>query len=297
MSRLGAGLAPYLELSRLSNLPTVWTNAMVGFAIGGWGGRGEVPPLCVMTQMTVAVSLLYVAGMALNDVVDARVDRAERPDRPIPSGRVSIVGAVALVAVCMAAGLTLMALLGAWPARLGLVLAATIVLYDAVHKWTGASVLLMGACRGLVYPTAAAAIAWPVDPVVTWTLAGAMASYIVVLTFVARREAGPGNVRRRALWPLLPITALGPVVVLGAPDGAWPAVVAAGVIAAGWLVFASRHLWARPPRMKCAVLGWLSGICLVDALFLVLLDQPGLAGAAAACFVLTAIGHRYILGT
>ena len=52
-----------------------------------------------------------------------------------------------------------------------------------------------------------------------------------------------------------------------------------------------------PPRMRPAVMGWLSGICLADAYFLTLLDTPVLAVIAAACFVLTAIGHRHILGT
>ena len=33
--------------------------------------------------------VLYASGTALNDVFDFEVDRAERPGRPLPSGRVS----------------------------------------------------------------------------------------------------------------------------------------------------------------------------------------------------------------
>ena len=33
--------------------------------------------------------VLYAAGMALNDLFDLEIDRAERPARPLPSGRVS----------------------------------------------------------------------------------------------------------------------------------------------------------------------------------------------------------------
>src|SRR5262245_63491269 len=36
-----------------------------------------------------AGSLFYSGGMALNDAFDAEIDARERPERPIPSGRVS----------------------------------------------------------------------------------------------------------------------------------------------------------------------------------------------------------------
>ena len=64
-----------------------------------------------------------------------------------------------------------------------------------------------------------------------------------------------------------------------------------------WLLLALRNTITTPPRMKNAILGYLSGICLLDAFYLSLLDQPILALVAIACFGLTAIGHRYILGT
>ena len=37
-----------------------------------------------------ASCLLYLSGMVLNDVFDAEVDAREQPERPIPSGRVSL---------------------------------------------------------------------------------------------------------------------------------------------------------------------------------------------------------------
>ena len=64
-----------------------------------------------------------------------------------------------------------------------------------------------------------------------------------------------------------------------------------------WLILGARHALARPPNTTNAILTWLAGICLVDAFYLTLLDQPILALGAIGCFALTAIGHRYILGT
>ncbi len=43
----------------------------------------------VLAGLLIALSLAYVAGMYLNDAFDAAIDRRERPDRPIPSGRVA----------------------------------------------------------------------------------------------------------------------------------------------------------------------------------------------------------------
>lgn len=45
---------------------------------------------------------LYSAGMAMNDCYDHAIDNVERPDRPIPSGRVTLEKAWLLVAVLVA---------------------------------------------------------------------------------------------------------------------------------------------------------------------------------------------------
>jgi hypothetical protein len=42
--------------------------------------------------------------------------------------------------------------------------------------------------------------------------------------------------------------------------------------------------------------GWLAGICLIDAWFLALLDEPWLVVACLVCFIITVLGHRRIMG-
>src|SRR5882672_2462669 len=73
-----------LKLGRVSNLPTVWTNVLVGIALVG----GEAT-IGMVLWLGTAVSLLYVAGMYLNDAFDHRWDAQHRPERPIPAGEVS----------------------------------------------------------------------------------------------------------------------------------------------------------------------------------------------------------------
>lgn len=93
---------------------------------------------------------LYWAGMAANDWADRRLDAVERPERPIPSGRVS-----PAVAFTTAAGLTAVGLAAAGFAggrravAVATPLAAAVWSYDLAAKNTPAGPLAMALCRGL----------------------------------------------------------------------------------------------------------------------------------------------------
>src|SRR5712675_1271707 len=76
-------LRTLLVLSRGSNLPTVWSNCLAGWWLTGGGNYWKLPFLIL------GVSALYTAGMFLNDAFDADFDRQRRPERPIPSGKIS----------------------------------------------------------------------------------------------------------------------------------------------------------------------------------------------------------------
>ncbi|MDO3701903.1 UbiA family prenyltransferase [Micromonospora sp. C28SCA-DRY-2] len=94
--------------------------------------------------------LLYWAGMAANDWADRRLDAVERPERPIPSGRVSPPVAFGLAAGLTAAGLALATAAGGRrAAAVALPLAATVWGYDLAAKNTAAGPAVMAACRGL----------------------------------------------------------------------------------------------------------------------------------------------------
>ena len=78
-------LTAYLRLGRVSNLPTVWTNVLAGAVLAG---RATVGPGRAGRSLALALSLFYVGGMYLNDAFDREIDARERPERPIPSGRI-----------------------------------------------------------------------------------------------------------------------------------------------------------------------------------------------------------------
>jgi 4-hydroxybenzoate polyprenyltransferase len=158
----------YLLLARVSNLPTVWTNVLAAYVVAGASRES-------LAVASIALSLFYVAGMFLNDAFDAAFDAAVRADRPIPAGDVSRTEVFAVGAALMAAGALM------WGAALG----AAILFYDYQHKGRSFGPVVMGACRALVYATAAAGATGRVSAAVA-TSAVVMWIYIIVLTRVAK---------------------------------------------------------------------------------------------------------------
>jgi len=89
---------------QLVRLPAVFT-AMADIFLGFLLTHNKLEPAAVFGLLLVASSCLYLSGMVFNDVFDRRIDAVERPDRPIPSGRVSLPSAIGLGVLLMLAGI------------------------------------------------------------------------------------------------------------------------------------------------------------------------------------------------
>ena len=72
-----------LNLGRVSNLPTIWSNCLAGWWLSGGGNYWKLPLLLL------GASALYTGGMFLNDAFDVDFDRQRRSTRPIPSGAIT----------------------------------------------------------------------------------------------------------------------------------------------------------------------------------------------------------------
>ncbi len=278
----------YLRLGRVSNLPTVWSNTLAGLVLAG-----APPRPATFAWLALATSLLYVGGMFLNDAFDQAIDVRERPERPIPSGLVSAAEVYGVGSGLLAVGVAI-----AWHASGGrallaaLALAFAIVLYDAWHKKNVLSPALMGACRVLVYVTAA--FAATSEPTMRPLLMGAAAlfAYLMGLTYVAKQE----NLDRIAnLWPL---TLLAVPFVVTASSAFEPVSTVLFVGLFVWVVSAIRLLM-RGGRgtIPKVVVRLIAGVSLVDALLIAKAGHPPLACAAALAFFATLFFQRYIRGT
>ncbi|MFI6782126.1 SCO3242 family prenyltransferase [Micromonospora sp. NPDC050276] len=134
------------DLAELVRAPAALS--VPGDVIAGAAAAGALSPRT--PALAGASVLLYWAGMAANDWADRRLDAVERPERPIPSGRVTPAAAVGLAAGLTAAGVGLAAAVGGRrAAALAVPLAATIWGYDLLAKNTAAGPAVMAACRGL----------------------------------------------------------------------------------------------------------------------------------------------------
>jgi len=174
-----------LKLGRVSSLPTVWTNVLAGAALAG-----GTPTAGVVVSVGVAASLLYAAGMFLNDAFDHKWDAEHRAERPIPTGEVSAETVYAAGFAMMAAALVVL-VVGPGGARalvMGVVLAGLVVLHGATHKKNPLAPLVMGLCRvGVYFLAARAATPTPAPPLYFGSLF--FLCYLVLLTVVAREES------------------------------------------------------------------------------------------------------------
>jgi hypothetical protein len=132
------------ELIRAPAALTVPGDSIAGAAAAGWPFGLATPALGVSS------ACIYWAGMALNDYADRDVDAIERPERPIPSGRVPPGMALGVAAGLTAAGLGIAGIAGGRRAlAVAVPLAATAWAYDLFLKSTPAGPVAMAAARGL----------------------------------------------------------------------------------------------------------------------------------------------------
>lgn len=169
----------YLALARVSNLPTIWTNVIAGAMLAAAGSNWPI-----IGTLAIATSLLYTGGMFLNDAFDAVHDAVNRPDRPIPAGEVTRREAFVAGYLLLATGAAIVIAIAPAAAKLAVALVACIMYYDWRHKKNPFAPFVMGACRGLVYCAAAAAVAAVTPTVLTWALVVTL--YVVVVTLVAK---------------------------------------------------------------------------------------------------------------
>jgi 4-hydroxybenzoate polyprenyltransferase len=287
-----------LRLGRVSNLPTVWSNSLAGLVLAGGGAALDISPGLspqLILGLILIMSLFYTGGMYLNDAFDQHIDAAERPERPIPSGQIS----ARTVYICgygmLALGIAALFWWGrGWaPGLTGMALAGAIVYYDWRHKTDPVGPAWMGLCRVLIY-LAAAFMVTAKPPLILYLGALALFCYLIGLTYIAKQE----NLGKIAnLWPLLFLAVPAVAAVCVAAKGG-PITMGLSAVFILWMLNALRYLWRRGPGdIPRAVISLIAGMSLLDAALIAYMGAPLMAGAAAACFVLTLAFQRFIPGT
>ena len=275
-----SALRPYLELIRLPAVFTAPADVLMGAAlIGSMGIPFAIPDLVCLVAASI---LVYCAGMATNDLFDQRVDAVERPERPLPSGRLSRLNAWILVGSCQVGALILASYVGQISA---FAIGATIIstyLYNSSMKATPIGPLIMGGCRfcngciGLSVAGMAAA-----NHELVLLVPGLVALYVAVLTWIARYEThGDDTGTVYVLLVVQVLIALGPVSTMLIGDltvASWH--VAFGLLGPLWLLpnlFKFRGTIGAG-QIRGAVMRGIMGIAVVNAAFAASVGQYAIA--------------------
>ena len=235
---MGGGIVTLRDLAELVRAPAALTvpgDTLAGAARAGWPGGRRATVL-----LPVASTCLYWAGMALNDWADRDLDGVERPERPIPSGRVTPRTALTLAAGLTTAGITVAALAGGPAAgATATVLAAAVWAYDLGPKAGVLGAATMASTRALDVLLGAAAGGVP-----------GLRRAVVPALLVAGHTASVTALSRGEVHGTTP--------VIARASAASTAAVAIGAAAAS--------LAGKPGRLSTAVTGGLSALYAVTVL-------------------------------
>ena len=173
----------YLQLLRTPSLFTAVSNFWAGAFVSSNGS----PQASVLLTGAVSAASLYGGGVALNDYADRKKDEKLRPERPIPSGRITPRSALSLSIVLLLVG-TLCGLTVSFPTFFALAgVALSAVLYDTLLKnWLITAIISMSLCRALNWTAGLLSI----TPLKTHTLIypTLIFAYTATLTVIARSK-------------------------------------------------------------------------------------------------------------
>lgn len=227
-SNRSAVIRGWLELVRLPNLFTVPGDVLAGASLATitW----EETPL-VFPVLVISLSL-YISGLLLNDYIDRDLDRLDRPERPIPSGRVRPGAALAAALILIALAMILCVLTGG--RKLFLLssgLLVLILLYNGLaRKVPVLGFTVMGLCRGSNLLLGAGICGRPFTALVL-AGAGIEVLYIASVSVIAAQETTGSPIGLKGCLLFVPLSGL---VLIMLTTGTSPLKAGAVLLASGW---------------------------------------------------------------
>lgn len=273
-------MTSWRDLAELVRAPAALS--VPGDALAGAAAAGSLRPRTA--GLSAASVCLYWAGMAANDWSDRKLDAKERPERPIPSGRVSPSTALGVAAGLTGLGLGLAGLVGGRRALgVAVPLAGAVWAYDTVAKDTAAGPAVMAACRGLdvLLGATSGRMRRAVVPALT------VAAHTYTVTALSRKEVSGAD-------PLLPVATLAGTALIAtsvaAPRRGWWHRLLAGWYAAGYGMAQVRAVADPSAGTIRAAVG--TGIMGLPALQGALIAQAGAPVTGVAVAAAAPVGRR-----
>jgi geranylgeranylglycerol-phosphate geranylgeranyltransferase len=127
-------ITAYIRLVRLHNVVGATLGDVMGYLVSS---KWAHVSLVTLTISALVVGLVAAGGYVINDVFDVEIDRINKPDRPIPAGKVSLRSAKILSACLFALGILLSIWINLYALVVSFLTALMLYAYASHLKKTG----------------------------------------------------------------------------------------------------------------------------------------------------------------
>lgn len=182
---------------RPANIITAWADILSGFGITGLvfiglSGSFTFYNYFDLFWLILSTTGLYGGGVVFNDVFDYKLDKIERPERALPSGRASMSGGIALGVALILVGILAAFQVSSFSGKLAIIIAVAALHYDKIGKHNAfIGPLNMGFCRGLNLMLGMSVAAEAVY--YNWFICLIPIIFISAITMISRSEVSGGD--------------------------------------------------------------------------------------------------------
>jgi 4-hydroxybenzoate polyprenyltransferase len=179
---------------RPANIVTSVADVLAGIAISGFFAEPGLLMHHLLSVILLCISTigLYGGGVVFNDVFDAELDKIERPERPIPSGVITVKQGASFAIILLLAGILTAFLVNIISGAFAISISFAALIYD---KWGKHNSLLgplnMGLCRGLNLLLGVSILTPQLGAY--WYVAIIPIIYIASITMISRGEVHGGK--------------------------------------------------------------------------------------------------------
>lgn len=182
----------YLQLMRPANLVTAIADILAGLSLAKFIFSTDTLSIQTIILLSISTVGLYGGGVVFNDVFDAELDAIERPERAIPSGKVSKQNATILGILLLAIGVFCASIVSFESMIIAFSVAVLALVYDKFgkhHAFFGP--INMGLCRGGNLLLGMSVMMSSLQQF--WWIGIIPVLYIAAITMISRGEVHGGN--------------------------------------------------------------------------------------------------------
>lgn len=182
----------YLQLMRPANLVTAVADILAGLSLAKFIFSTDTLSIQTIILLGISTIGLYGGGVVFNDVFDAELDAIERPERAIPSGKVSKQNATILGVLLLAIGIFCASIISSESMIIAFSVAVLALVYDKFGKHNAFfGPINMGLCRGGNLLLGMSVIISSLQEF--WWIGIIPVLYIAAITMISRGEVHGGN--------------------------------------------------------------------------------------------------------